>query len=343
MKFFVYRGKQANFGDELNHWLWDRLLPGFFDEDESILFLGIGSILYDHFDPNVRKVVFGSGYGGYGGAPRLDGNWQVYFVRGKETARALKIDPGHGVGDAGILIRSCWDASSVEKRHAVSFIPHFESAIYGNWEGVCEQAGVNFIDPRWDVETVLREISASRLIVSEAMHGVIIADALRVPWRAIRPLDPANRAKWFDWASALDVSIEFTDLSPSNIVEAAGGWLRWNENLRKQIIFRHRKVRRLTGDHVFGRAVRRLKEASALKGQLSSDAAISAAYTAMLSKLEGLKADYGHQRIMDRRNSEPGGRWAAPVSGAVETAGIAGKSSIRAAGRLGSTEPVIHE
>lgn len=292
MKFFAYRGKQANFGDELNHWLWDRLLPGFFDEDESELFLGIGSILYDHFDPDATKIVFGSGYG-YGGAPKLDENWRVYFVRGRETARALGIDPSLGIGDAGILVRSLWNASDVEKRHAVSFMPHFESAMYGNWEGACDRAGINFIDPRWDVDRVLREISASRLIVSEAMHGVIIADALRVPWRAIRPLDPGNRAKWQDWASALDVEVEFSELSPSNIVELAGGWLRGNEAWRKQVIFRHRKIRELTRDHVFAESVHRLTAASRLAGQLSSNAAIEAAHAAMLEKLEQLRADYG--------------------------------------------------
>src|SRR5690242_12985669 len=69
MKMFAYRGKHENFGDELNHWLWERLLPGFFDDDESQLFLGIGSILYDNFDPNMQKIVFGSGYGGYTNPP----------------------------------------------------------------------------------------------------------------------------------------------------------------------------------------------------------------------------------------------------------------------------------
>jgi hypothetical protein len=221
-------------------------------------------------------------------------------VRGNETAKALEIDSSRGIGDAGILVRSCWDAASIEKRYDVSFIPHFESAIYGNWAEVCRRAGVNLIDPRWDVEEVLGEISASRLIVSEAMHGVIVADALRVPWRAVRPLDPGNRAKWTDWASALDVSIEFTDLSPSNIVEAARGWLRWNESLRKQVIFRHRKIRQLTRDHAFEGAVRRLKTASELEGQLSADAAINAAHTVMLAKLDELKADHGYRESAGR-------------------------------------------
>lgn len=295
MKFFAYRGKQANFGDELNHWLWDRLLPGFFDEDESKLFLGIGSILYDTFDSSIDKVVFGSGYGGYGAPSRLDDKWQVYFVRGKETAKALKIDQSYGIGDAGILIRSCWNAADYAKKYDVSFMPHFESAIYGNWEDACAQAGIHLIDPRRPVEEVLEEMSASRLIVSEAMHGVIIADALRVPWRAIRPLDPANRVKWFDWASALDVQIDFSDLSPSNVVELAAGWLDWNKGLRKQIVFRHRRIRQLTGNRTLSGAVARLEQAAANPGQMSSDSAIERAHAAMLEKLEQLKADYARR------------------------------------------------
>jgi hypothetical protein len=95
MKMFAYRGKHENFGDELNHWLWERLLPGFFDDDESQLFLGIGSILYDNFEPNMQKIVFGSDYGGYTNPPKVDRNWTFYFVRGKKTAEVLGIDPSY--------------------------------------------------------------------------------------------------------------------------------------------------------------------------------------------------------------------------------------------------------
>jgi len=292
MRLFAFRGKQPNFGDELNHWLWDRLLPDFFDEDERVIFLGIGSVLYDTFDPEARKIVFGAGYGGYRAAPRIDENWQVYFVRGRETAKVLGLDPSYAIGDAGILVRSCWDADATPKRYRASFMPHYESAMYGNWARVCERAGIHFIDPRLPVEEVLGEISASEVLVSEAMHGVVVADALRVPWRAVRPLDPANRAKWHDWASPLGVTIDFTELSPSNVAEKLGWWLRGNSGLRNQVIFRHRRIDQLTGNFVFEDAIRRLKHASSLPGQLSDDAALQAAHAAMVAKLAELKADH---------------------------------------------------
>ena len=105
MKMYSSRG--PNFGDALNEWLWPRLLPDFFDGDESALFLGIGSILYDFLPRNARKVVFGSGYGGYTPVPHIDDRWAFYFVRGPVTARTLGLDPSLAIGDAAILVRSC--------------------------------------------------------------------------------------------------------------------------------------------------------------------------------------------------------------------------------------------
>lgn len=292
MQLFAYRGKQPNFGDELNHWLWDRLLPGFFDDDPSEIFLGIGSILFDDFDPNAKKIVFGSGYGGYTNAPKIDDQWKIYFVRGKKTAEAIGVSAEYAIGDSGILVRSCWDSSKIKKRHKVSFIPHFESAVLGDWEIVCRRAGINYIDPRETVDHVLNEISASELVVSEAMHGVIIADALRVPWRAVLPISVANRAKWQDWASPLGVSINFKSIGSSNIVEWVASRLDWNKKLQKNIAFRHRWIKEKTRNFVFGSAIRNLRHCATLPGQLSSDAAIEKAHAEMLHQLEQLKADH---------------------------------------------------
>lgn len=85
---------------------------------------------------------------------------------------------------------------SIEKRYPVSFMPHYESAMYGSWDKACELAGIHYIDPRWSVEKVLTEISASHKVVSEAMHGCIISDALRVPGglsdRSRRGIEPSG-------------------------------------------------------------------------------------------------------------------------------------------------------
>jgi len=57
------------------------------------------------------------------------------------------------------------------------------------------------------------------VLVSEAMHGVIVADALRVPWVALLPLAPIHRPKWQDWAEVLELRIEFQPGCASSLTE----------------------------------------------------------------------------------------------------------------------------
>ena len=171
MKMFAF-SKVSNFGDQLNHWLWPKLLPGgFFTENDERLFLGIGSVLCDSHPANAEKVVFGAGYAGYSALPALDETWKLYFVRGKNTAAALNLPEDMAVGDSGILIRAV-TLPQYEKRFRVSFMPHYESAMFGSWEKICNKLGINFIDPRWDVDVVLEHMLSSELLVSEAMHAV---------------------------------------------------------------------------------------------------------------------------------------------------------------------------
>ena len=54
MKLYFYRGQHENFGDELNHWLMPKVFPEFFDDDPSVLFLGIGSIILDTHPKDVQ-------------------------------------------------------------------------------------------------------------------------------------------------------------------------------------------------------------------------------------------------------------------------------------------------
>ena len=63
MKLVYFRGKQPNFGDDLNAVLWPRLLPGLFDETGAEGFLGIGTLIGMATPGCLRLHVFSTGAG----------------------------------------------------------------------------------------------------------------------------------------------------------------------------------------------------------------------------------------------------------------------------------------
>ncbi len=289
MILYQWRGSQRNFGDELNSLLWPRLLPGFFDLNETTRFLGIGSILDDRHDPALLKVVAGSGYGGYQPRIALDGSWIVHWVRGIHTARLLGLPPAIGIGDPASLLPLAGLTPPRENRD-IGFMPHFESAIRGAWREVATRAGATLIDPRDDPLSVIAAIGKCRVLISEAMHGVIVADALRVPWIAIRPLASIHRPKWTDWAETLDVSIAFRDLPPSTVLERAHLTHLARFHIGRGIL--HRQAARLYGiasERYIERAARALRTIAQAEPQLSGGALLEQAQSRMLKAVAALR------------------------------------------------------
>ena len=217
MRLFYYRDPGGNFGDDLNAWLWPRLIPELLDGDGSTLFVGIGSILDRRIPQGPRKIVFGTGVG-YGLLPVLNEEWQVCCVRGPLSARALGLPPELAVTDSAALVRTLRRPHLV-RRHSISFIPHFrtparllEAGI--DLEAVCASAGIHYIDPCGPVEAVLEAIESSGRIIAEAMHGAIVADALRVPWLPVRLSDQIRSLKWRDWCGSLRMEYKPLSFSP---------------------------------------------------------------------------------------------------------------------------------
>jgi succinoglycan biosynthesis protein ExoV len=104
------------------------------------------------------------------------------------------------------------------KKYKVSFMPHWESINRGNWKLVCEQAGINYIDPTDpNVLASLQAIQQTELLITEAMHGAILADTLRVPWLALEPIFPLHRNKWFDWSESMLIDLQFNAMPSSSI------------------------------------------------------------------------------------------------------------------------------
>lgn len=220
MKLTFFRTAEPNFGDELNTLLWRHLVPsGFLDERDDELFLGIGSIIWDTLPKSSVKHVIGSGYGGYTGPPDVhDGSWNIVWVRGPQTAKTLGIDPKCAITDAAVLLRAIPlppPADGID----IAFMPHFHSVRRGDWARVCKLAGITFLDPRDEPEKLIAQIRGASCLLTEAMHGAIVADALRTPFIPFLPHHPHNRSKWLDWAESLNLDLNSQPMPASTGVE----------------------------------------------------------------------------------------------------------------------------
>jgi succinoglycan biosynthesis protein ExoV len=216
MKLIYHKGK--NFGDAINPLIFNRLLPDFFDENENEIFLGIGSIIGLKQNYKQKKIVFSSGFAAgndntYGSKPVLDLSWDFKCVRGPLTAEILKLDKNLAVADGAILLNIYYDKKE-EKKFKYSYMPHHKSFdMYDGWKELLALTGVNLIDPRDDVDDILSDIDSSEFLITEAMHGAIVADALRVPWIGTFAYPYINKFKWNDWAGSLEMKIKLESLA----------------------------------------------------------------------------------------------------------------------------------
>lgn len=211
MHLYYYRDPAGNFGDDLNPWIWYSLLPHYFDQDRSELFVGIGTLINDKVPAAPRKVVFGSGLG-YNGFPKIDDKWSFKFVRGPLTAEKLGLDPALAITDPAVLIAELVSKAAPEKTIDVSFMPHHVSTRYADWRAICVEAGVHYLDPADDIHETLYALRQSRLVIAEAMHAAIAADALRVPWLPVRCYGHILEFKWRDWCATIGVEYQPVEL-----------------------------------------------------------------------------------------------------------------------------------
>jgi succinoglycan biosynthesis protein ExoV len=169
-------------------------------------------------------------------------------------------------------------------------MPHFESLGWGAWQAAASVAGVRLIDPRGDPAAIIAAIGGCRVLLSEALHGGIVADALRVPWLALRPLMPIHRAKWQDWAATLDLRIAFHPLAASSLPELLhASPLAAYRSGRSLLDRSAATLRRIARERFIERAARALGRAAAATPQLSEPASLERCRTRMLDRIEALR------------------------------------------------------
>jgi succinoglycan biosynthesis protein ExoV len=299
MKLYYYKDPKGNFGDDLNPWIWNALAPGLIDSDDSTLLLGIGTLINSRVPRKPQKLVFGSGVG-YCDSATTDDTWKFYCVRGPLSAASLGISESLAITDPAILLTQIVAEPAVPSG-LVGYMPHHLSASFADWEDICKKAGLIYLDPQADAKETVAKLRSAKLVITEAMHGAIVADAFRIPWIPVKCYDHILEFKWNDWCKSLEVEYQpqtiarlwdtdkhlaLNDLVKTKIkrgLRSAGVWSRdWtpphpSDNLRKA-----------SGDVV--ESLIRLSK-SPLQF-LSRDRIHAQSIDRLLSKLDQLKRDF---------------------------------------------------
>lgn len=187
--------------------------------------------------------------------------------------------------------------SATSRAQLVGFMPHFESLDRGAWMEAAGLAGLSLIDPRDDPAKVLTAIGNCRLVLSEAMHGAIVADAMRVPWIALRPLMQAHRAKWQDWAGALNLQLRFQGHRAASLREQLHASFLGTVRPARAVL--DRTAPWLAGaarQRFIERAAESLSTAAGAAPQLSSAMALDRCRARMLERIEALRQEPGRPR-----------------------------------------------
>lgn len=138
-----------------------------------------------------------------------------HAVRGHRTLERIKAmgfaSDGVALGDPGLLACLLTDGNAPQKRFALGLVPHYVDAAHPVWRNVQAQCGdVRILRVTDTPERFLAEMQECETIISSAMHGLILADALGIPNRRVRVSDRliGGDYKFADYYSVFDVCPE---------------------------------------------------------------------------------------------------------------------------------------
>lgn len=218
-----YYSVTENFGDKMNSWLWPELFGNIIDDDMKVRLVGVGSLIKsDLIKVPGKKIIFGTG-SGYGSFPKksFSDEWDIRFVRGPLTAKGLGLSPSKAVVDGAWLIDQIenlkWKGGD---KAGIVFVPHWQSDLYSNWRYACELAGIEYLSPLSESKHVLRRLASAELVMTESLHGAIIADYYRTPWIAVELRPTTLHFKWHDWCASIERRFEIYEIPPFDFFDS---------------------------------------------------------------------------------------------------------------------------
>ncbi|MEI9889939.1 MAG: polysaccharide pyruvyl transferase family protein [Caulobacteraceae bacterium] len=214
MKLVYYNNAVPNFGDDLNAAIWPSLAPALFAEATGEGFVGIGTIIGMASELD-RLTVFSSGVG-YDRTNRWANKTVRYAcVRGPVSAEVLGLDQDSAITDGAVLVPLVGGfPAKATGGGGVIIIPHWETIAYPGWDEVARLTGFQVIDPRGNPLSVAQAIARASLVLTESLHGAVLADLYGLPWTAFATSRNFSVTKWVDWSMSLGRGFSLTLIPP---------------------------------------------------------------------------------------------------------------------------------
>ena len=195
----------TNFGDELSRIIVGRIIghtPRRANRSEKKL-VALGSILHAAHDSD---IIWGTGLSGTALNPnkhnfsRLD----VRAVRGPLTRAYLlehDIDCPELYGDPALALPLLFPEFKASFSRDYIIIPHiFDIKIFDTLGIKISDEHVVLPSEPW--ETVIKKILESKFVISSALHGIIVAEAFKIPARYLRLSEQESLLKYSDYYTA---------------------------------------------------------------------------------------------------------------------------------------------
>lgn len=191
---------RPNFGDDLNPLLFEFAIGAgcrFETDRNAAHILGMGSILEK---ASASSIICGSGFLNPPLRP-VPVAGKVLAVRGQLSRSALDTDDDVVLGDPAVLVSEMF--TTIEpKTYRFGLIPHVRSV--ARWR---QRNGkqIRLIDPAASPFDVVRDIARCEVVLSQSLHGLIVADALNIPnvWIAPSAEMVGGRFKFDDYFSTI--------------------------------------------------------------------------------------------------------------------------------------------
>lgn len=284
MKLYYHKAPAGNFGDDLSPWLFSLFIPNLPDlaDDQHCIF-GVGTILTEgNLSKFLKPIIFGSG-GTYKTVPSRAVLERCNFicVRGPLTRDLFGLPKDLPLCDPAIYIPKLLEPAMISDTKKTVFVPHHLTVVGelgSEISNAVEQAlDIEIVSPREDFRVVIDSIRSAELVLTESLHGAIIADAFRIPWRAVALSPMFNWFKWRDWSYSVEIEPEiYAAFGATNLASRWLGKLKRRVNFPRNLDLDWRKDRLLSRNQVCDEIVRVLQTAMRASPQMSPQWAVEA-------------------------------------------------------------------